>query len=154
MPPRLTIFQNNPDGTPEDQFKDINLALTNVNEWAKKIANNAVSFKDDTAQSTTSTGFTTLPGYTQIFSSQSPLIRYDLSLNITSPGTTTITVSLDGELIKTVTDAVNANHLVYMTDTLNTYTGQHTLEVQWKTSTGTLTKNLNGGSSLVITSLI
>ncbi len=154
MPPRLTLFQNNPDSEPEEQFVAINQALTNVNEWAKRIANNAVSFKDDAAQSTTSIGFNTIPGYTQVFSSQSPLIRYDLSLNITSPGTTTITVSLDGELIKTVTDAVNANHLIYITDTLSTFTGQHTIEVQWKTSTGTLTKNLNGGSSLVITSLI
>ncbi len=155
MPPRLTVFPNDPGGSQENQSKDINLALTNINDWAKKISTSVpLNLKDDSAQSTTSTVSTTIPGYTQVFSVSGTLARIDLSLNITSPGVTTITVFIDGAPIRTVVDQINAKHLVYITDTFSTSSGQHTLEVQWKTSGGTLTKNADSGSALIVTNLI
>lgn len=155
MASRLTIFPNNPSGEPEDQFKNINLALQSLDDWSKRISTEVVlNFVDDSAQSTNSRTYTALQGFTQVFNVAGTLIRYDLSLNIASGGTTGIAVFLDGEAIKQVSDSVSGGHLVYLTDTLNVSSGQHTIQVQWKSTSNTVQKIENGGSSLVVTSLI
>ncbi len=155
MAKKLTIFQNSLDAEPEEQFKQINLALDSLNTWSKGI-NNSIALKvvSDELVTTSATQLSIIPNYDTIVNISSVLARIDLSLNLTCPAEATIVILFDGQSIRQVSDAVNAKHLVYITDTISTFPGKHTLQVQWKTASGTLTKNANGGSALIVTNLI
>ncbi len=155
MSKKLTLFQNSLEAVPEDQFKQINLALDSINTWSKGISNSlAIKVVADELSSTASTQLTLVPGYDTIINISSILARIDLSLNLTCPAEATIVILFDGQTIKTVSDAINAKHLLYVTDTITTFPGKHSLQVQWKTASGTLIKNASGGSSLIVTNLI
>ncbi len=68
--PKLTIFPNSSSNTPEEQLKDVNLALQGIDEWGKRITNEvALRNVDDTAQSTTTSNYAAIPEYTNVFNS-------------------------------------------------------------------------------------
>ncbi len=58
---KLTIFPNASDSTPEEQLKDINLALQGIDEWAKTVVNENGS--DTTEAGTTFLWLTSAAGY-------------------------------------------------------------------------------------------
>lgn len=155
MPNNLVLFQNDTTQKPEDQLQDVNLALTNIQQWAQRISSSIIlDNSNDDAQGTSSTSLITIPGYSNNFSCSNPLIEIRLSLSLTSLDTTTISIYLDGQPIKTVKDSVAQTHLLYVTNVLSTFTGQHLIEVKWSTSTLTVSKVKGGGSSLQVINLI
>ncbi len=145
----LSIFENNPEDSPDEQFIHIQQAFNGIQQWSRNIGTDIAlrNVGGSTAITTSSTTFVNLINAS--FTLQNSLFRIDINLQMTSPGTTLVNVLIDGQAIGTISDAINSSHLVCWFDSLNLAAGRHVLTLQWRTSTGTATLN---GSKIIITS--
>jgi hypothetical protein len=152
MSSRLNIFQNNSDDDVDTQLQQISQALSNTQTWSKKIRNTlSLKVSDNSAQTTTSTTYVTIPNLNQVFNTVTDLVNMDINIGLSSGATTSIQVLIDGVQTQEFTDAVSGQHLVLFTDTMKMAPGRHTLELRWKTSSGTATK---GYCNMIINNLI
>lgn len=154
--PILTIFENELNKEPQKQFEQINLALQNISEWGKRIRNATLkALAVDTADSTASTSYTVIAGLSSNFRNNNPLVRVEINLCINTNGNTAkIALFIDGVESQKSLSTVNANHMHYFFHQKEINTGNHTIEIKWKTNTGTINKIADGGSSVIVTNLI
>lgn len=157
MAQKLTIFQNETNKDAATQFQQINLALQNIANWANRLQSSVLlTIANDSLDSTTSTKYQDITGYNSSFKAVSPLIRIDSSFSITvaGGGTGMISMLLDGAVQREVKVTGTDTKLVTFSDIITTYPGSHNIAYQWKTSAGTITKVLDGGTKIFITNLV
>ena len=134
----LNIFENQPEQDPDEQFIHIQQAFNGIQQWSKTINTN-VALRNAINATITNSSTSAINLLDAGFSLNTALFSIDVVLDVTSPGTTEFFIYIDGQPIGTIVDAVNARHNVTWTDSLQTSAGRHTLNIQWKTSSGTVT---------------
>lgn len=154
---KLTVFQNETNKSADTQFQQINLALQNIANWANRLKSSVLlTISDNSAQTTSSTAYVNIPGYSSSFKAVSPLIRIDTSLYLDAAGggTGTIALVLDGAIKREVKITGTTARLVTFTDVITTYPGSHNLSYQWKSTSGAINKGLDGGSQILIMNIV
>lgn len=152
---KLTIFENELNAIPEKQLQQVNLALQAISAWGKRLSSSTLTYiKNDDANSTTSTTYDTMNGYSSTFTNVNPTVRIDVTINIASVGGggESLAISIDDTIVRQVQGITAGLNTFFYQDSLRT--GTHKIDILWKLNSGTLTKRTDGGSQMLITNLI